>query len=392
MRDVLPHVHRVTKYDPVHRDRHGHYTGTEPAVSDHGPVEAAYLEAVQAFAEESGVHRLAVREPQVGGFVHFGVEPAADDDGLSGLFPEGLAGFHDGAQVSMDIALALVRAMLRDSGAWCRLEAEGAFAVHVGWDQYLYVGSHLPCPGAVARTRSLGLFPERLDASPYDVDVDPGAVQRPADDEFWAHLRYVVGRHRATFLEENHVGNASRWHRLTADTVDAVRSRLTPRAQLAVWPDLLTDVGTAMAALPEEGLVEIVWERADGRVTSVVAEETAFEAVASQVAGARAAAVVPLDVDGRRPLCTAVLPDADGVLRARWRTEATPATGPGPCSRPCGAARPSPARWPRSTLPAARRWTSAAPARRSTPRRAPGTPSTGPPTPSTSPSDGRSRP
>ncbi|MFF4368209.1 hypothetical protein [Streptomyces sp. NPDC001594] len=80
------------------------------------------------------------------------------------------------------VGLELVRSMLRDNGAWCRLEAGRAFALHVGWDQYLYIGSNLPCETALARTRALGLFPERMDASPYDfAPDDPAYVQRPAD-------------------------------------------------------------------------------------------------------------------------------------------------------------------------------------------------------------------
>ncbi|MFB9884512.1 hypothetical protein ACFFMN_41930 [Planobispora siamensis] len=60
--------------------------------------------------------------------------------------------------------LELVRAMLRDNGAWCRLEAAGRFFVHVGYDQYVYVGSIDPCEQARERTRALGLFPERIGA------------------------------------------------------------------------------------------------------------------------------------------------------------------------------------------------------------------------------------
>ncbi|MBG6092042.1 S1 RNA-binding domain-containing protein [Actinomadura viridis] len=323
--DVLPYVYQVTKYDPADRDQHGHYTGDEPATSDHGPIEAAYLQAVAAFAADAGVDHLAIREPQVGGFVHFGLEPPVDGHGLDGLFPEGLAGFYDGALVSIEVGLELVRAMLRDNGAWCRLEVDGVFTVHVGWDQYLYVGSSRPCESALARARSLGLFPERRDASPYDfAPDDPLQVQRPADADFWARVRWAVSAQRATFLEENHVYNGTRWHRLTRDTIEAVRSRLAPRARLAVWPDLLTDVDAAMAALADEDLVEVIWEDHDGRITSTVVDETRFEAVSCRIAGARAAGVLSLVVDERQPLFTAVLPDSDGVLRARWQTEATP--------------------------------------------------------------------
>lgn len=322
---MLPYVYQVTKYDPADRDQRGHYTGPQSTRCDHGPVEAAYLAAVAAFAEETGVDRVSIREPAISGLAHFGLEPAVAGHGLAGLFPDGLAGFHDGAVVPIEVGLELVRAMLRDNGAWCRLEVEGTFAVHVGWDQYLYVGSDRPCAAALARTRALGLFPERREVSPYDVAFDDSpAVQRPADADFWARLRWEVGAGWAGLLEETAIENVTRWHRLTADTIEAVRSRLAPRARLAVWPDLFTEVDVALAALPDEGLVEILWEDHDGRITSADADETRFADVTARLAGARAAAVLSLYADERCPLFTAVLPDRDGVLRARWRTEPTP--------------------------------------------------------------------
>lgn len=319
-----PFVHRITKYDPADRDEHGHYHGVEEPTSDHGTVESAYLQAVAAFAAASGIDRLAIREPQITGIVHFGLEPAVEGHGLNGLFPPDLSGFHDGAEISLPVGLELVRAMLRDNGVWCRLEVENRFAVHVGWDQYVYVSSDKPCEGALARTRALGLFPERLQASPYEVDFDEPGVQRPADEDFWARLRWSVAVRQAVVLEEEYVGNASRWHRLTEHTLDAVRAGLTPRAKLTVWSDLSTDVDAVLATLPDEGTVELVWEDGNGTITSTIADETEYRALAARVAGARAAAALPLDVDSRHPLFTAVLPDNDGVLRARWRTEQAP--------------------------------------------------------------------
>ncbi|MGW9116209.1 S1 RNA-binding domain-containing protein [Streptomyces sp. NPDC055663] len=321
---MLPHVHRVTKYDPADRDQRGHYTGAESEISDHGPVEAAYLMAVAAFAEDTGIDQLTVREPEISGFAHFGLEPPVGGHGLAGLFPDDLAGFHDGASVSIEVGLELVRAMLRDSGAWCRLEVDGAFSVHVGWDQYVYIGSNQPCGAALARTRSLGLFPERLDTSPYDFVPDEPHVQRPADADFWARLRWVVSSCRATFLEETYVANASRWHRLTRDNIETVRAQLAPRARLAVWPDLFIEVDEVVSALPDEGTVEILWEDVNGRISATIADETEFGEVTRRITGARSAAVVPMTSDERRPLFTAVLPDSDGILRARWQTEPTP--------------------------------------------------------------------
>ncbi|MEU7864598.1 hypothetical protein [Nonomuraea sp. NPDC049141] len=190
------HVYRVTKYDPADRDESGCYVGLEEVYSDHGPVEAAYLASVAAFADETGITHLTIRDPGVTGFVNFGVEPPIDGHGLAELFPPDLTGYHDGARVPMAVALKLVRAMLRDNGAWCRLEVEDRFFVHVGDDQYVYVGSVLPCPHAVALTHQRGLFAEPIDQSPYDpqLDEDP-ARRRPAGfkGESWPHLRVSVG-------------------------------------------------------------------------------------------------------------------------------------------------------------------------------------------------------
>lgn len=263
----LPYIYCVTKYDPADFDARGHYTGSEDTVSDHGEIEASYLQAVAAFARDTGVDHLAVRAPQVPSFVHFGLEPPVDGFGLHGLFPAGPVGFHDGAEVPLGIGLQLVRAMLRDNGAWCRLEAEGTFAVHVGWDQYLYISSSRPCEAALAHTRQLGLFPKRLDASPYAFEAEEEeqqVTQRPGDDDFWADLHRAVANGSAGALEETYFEGASRWHRLTRDTIDRVRVGLAPRARLAVWPPLSSDIDAVLEALPAEGLVE-----ASGRTMTV---------------------------------------------------------------------------------------------------------------------------
>ncbi|MEV7194938.1 S1 RNA-binding domain-containing protein [Streptomyces sp. NPDC093510] len=331
----LPYVYRVTKYDPADRDEHGHYTGAEDSVSDHGVLENAYLQAVEAFAAEAGIDRLSVREPQVPSLAHFGTGRPQDDFGLAALFPTGLAGFHDGADVPLAVGLELTRLMLRESGAWCRLEWEDAFAVHVGWDQYLYVGSRRPGGRALARTRALGLFPERLDASPYAMETSDEDIVRPGDDAFWAGVHWAVASGRAGALEETYLEGATRWHRLTRDTVDAVRSRIAPRARLAVWPHLSSDTAAVLDALPAEGLVEGVWEDESGRIRSAIADETEFPQLTARISGAVAAMLLSgyadtdtaTDTDAHAlacvPLFTAVMPDSDGVLRARWRPEPT---------------------------------------------------------------------
>ncbi|MEV7448668.1 RNA-binding protein [Streptomyces nigra] len=311
-------VHRITKYDPADRDEHGHYTGAEEAVSDHGPVEAAYLAAIAAFAEASDIDRLEIRDPGVAGFAHFGVEPSAAGHGLDGLFPPDLSGYHDGAEVSLPVALELVRVMLRGQGAWCRLEAGARLTVDVGWDQYVYVGSDRPCTDAVARTRELGLFPEPMTMSPSAAELDEPEVTVAADEGFWARVRTELASRKAVLLEEGYLRNAARFHRLTPQNLDAVRASLSPRALLTVWPDLNPDVGAVLATLPDEGSVEFVWEMQNGTIRHAVVDDTDHRELAALVADARAACALPVYIDERQPLLCAALPDSDGVLRARW--------------------------------------------------------------------------
>ncbi|MFF3212220.1 RNA-binding protein [Streptomyces sp. NPDC002886] len=325
MPDVpLPHVYRVTKYDPADRAPDGTYRGTQDTNGDNGPVDAAYLAAVAAFAEESRIERFAVRDPQVGGgFGRLDPEGAIDRAGPLGPFADGFDGFYDGAPVTVPVALELVRMMNGDGGLWCRLEAEDAMTVEVGWDQYVYVGVRTPCEGAVARTHALGLFAEPIGASPYDPAQDEEYELRPADDVFWERVRASAARGEAGLIEENPAANASRWHLVGPldDEVrlDAIRAALAPRARVYVWPPLSTDTAGLIAGLPEEFLLECVWEDADGRISSGHADDDDRTELARVLAGARAATLLPVFADDHDPLFTGVLPDADGVVRARWQ-------------------------------------------------------------------------
>lgn len=322
VRVLLPHTYRVTRYDPADRDEHGRYVGVESLRGDRCPVEAAYLASVAAFAQESGVTYLAVREPGLV-VVNFGLEPMIDGYGLAGLFPPDLTGFHDGARVSIMVGLDLARAMLRDNGAFCRLEVEDRFFVHVGFDQCVYVGSAVPCERSVALAHDRGLFAEPVDASPLATEFtgDTAGTRQPADAAWWARLASLVTQRGAVMLEEGYVLNASRWHRLAAADVDTVQARLAPRSRLLVWPDLSTDVGTVLAGLAPDDLIEVVWQNSDGRITSRLVGEGGYADLPALLAGPRAALIVSHVLDQRHPLLAGVLPDADGVLRARWSAE-----------------------------------------------------------------------
>ena len=307
------HVFKVTKYNPDHFGDRG-YFGPEKEMSDHGPLEAAYLAAVEAFAEDSGVTELTIREPEVGGFINFGLEPNVEGHGLIGLFPPDLTGYHDGARIPLATGVALVRAMLRDNGAWCRLEVDERFFVHIGYDQYMYIGSSEPCDDAVARVRDLGLFPVTVPGSPWDFDGVELEVPRPADDAFWAEVSELVAGRGTVILQETAAGNASRWHRLRASDVPV----LAPRARLAVWPELNDDVVGELRTLDDhDGAVRLVWEDRDGVITSRVVDSEERPVIAVELTRARGAMVLSILADEDPPLLEAVLPDDDGVVRVR---------------------------------------------------------------------------
>ncbi|GAA3234060.1 hypothetical protein GCM10010532_071150 [Dactylosporangium siamense] len=56
----------------------------------------------------------------------------------------------------------------------------------------------------------------------------------------------------------------------------------------------------------------------DGRITSRLIDGSDRPAARVRLADAAAATAMPVYAEQRRPLMTAVLPDSDGVLRARW--------------------------------------------------------------------------
>lgn len=179
---------------------------------------------------------------------------------------------------------------------------------------------------------------QRLDASPYAFDAEEEGqdVQRPGDDDFWAEVHKAVVTGRAGILEETYLEGASRWHHLTSETIGPLRAGLAPRARLAVWPPLSTDIAAVLRALPADGLVEGVWQDDGGCVHSAIADEEDFPELTARMSKARAAALISVYAGESVPLCTAVMPDNDGVLRARWRTEPTPGDRDWALRRPKG--------------------------------------------------------
>ncbi|MEU6620829.1 hypothetical protein ABZ926_08580 [Streptomyces litmocidini] len=88
-----------------------------------------------------------------------------------------------------------------------------------------------------------------------------------------------------------------------------------------MWPDLSSDIAAVLEALPAEGLIEGVWQDKDGQIHSAIADEEEFPELVARISDADTAALLSMYVDERVPLLSAVMPDSDGVVRARWRAE-----------------------------------------------------------------------
>lgn len=149
---------RVTRYDPALRDDRGVYRGRtwisiaqvgesfdgrRLTLDEYVKTEDAYVDAVVAFAESSGVEVLEVRRPG------------------------SRSGLTEGEQLSIEAVRDLIRRLLREE-TWCQLESvAGDFAVHVGYDLYMFIGSDEPCESAVIATRDAGLFVDEDFISPF---------------------------------------------------------------------------------------------------------------------------------------------------------------------------------------------------------------------------------
>ncbi|WP_433420937.1 hypothetical protein ACQP1V_09290 [Microtetraspora malaysiensis] len=234
----------MTKYDPRLRDASGAFVGDDwTSICEIGQtfdgrvltrrryeqVESAYLMAVELFAQESGITELVVRTPGLHGISSGRLLPGYGPE-VSNLSAEE---FYDGRVVSLAAGLELVRAMLREDGVWCLLEAEGRFSLAVGWDYYLYVSSHRPCFQAVDRVHGLGLFVDEGFTSPYDLDLEDPVPYRPADEGFWAEVELLASRTNGEVaLLEMWAYNAWCWHLVTPG--DGI-ARSVPRSDLVPW-------------------------------------------------------------------------------------------------------------------------------------------------------------
>ena len=151
--------YRITKYNPVFRNRHGAYLRDEwTSFSDIGHsfagvvltheeyqrVEDAYVTVAISFLRESGQSRLTVT-----GLEHNRRYPID---------------FTEGSVLGLEQLESVIRLILREK-CWCRLEGSAGF-LHFGWDYYMYTGVPSACPESQGLAKRLMVFVEEF-PSPY---------------------------------------------------------------------------------------------------------------------------------------------------------------------------------------------------------------------------------
>lgn len=177
--------YRITHYDPALRDAEGRFLGDRwTCVSDIGKTfdgrqlskddyletETAYVAALLNLFDASGLSHLRATN------VRTGLQQPDNDDPAVVGHDDGTMSHHllpalDIPKLAEDEPVAraaieqIVRLSLREISI-CRLEIDGRFFAHFGWDFYMYVG----CKIAPVKVESLlsrtGLFVEQT-VSPY---------------------------------------------------------------------------------------------------------------------------------------------------------------------------------------------------------------------------------
>jgi hypothetical protein len=93
-------------------------------------------------------------------------EPGLYSDEMINLY----ATLQENDTLSLEEVQSLARLVLKED-LWCKLEKDNIMFVHVGYDYYMYIGSHTICEDAINKIRDRGLFVEEF-ISPYNADED----------------------------------------------------------------------------------------------------------------------------------------------------------------------------------------------------------------------------
>ena len=166
------HSWRITKYNPIFRDKNGFYLKNEwTAFSDIGQLfenkklafeeyiktKTAYISAILLFFACNKLSTLMVMHLEKN-------RPFEDNAFNTKTMAIVFNKIEERLLIKQDLIEVVARLVLREA-IWCKLESEKMY-VHFGWDYYMYIGSNNFCKKQITDIEQSGLFVEKC-PSPY---------------------------------------------------------------------------------------------------------------------------------------------------------------------------------------------------------------------------------
>ncbi|PEL14287.1 hypothetical protein [Bacillus sp. AFS017336] len=176
MTNQINYQWRVTKYNPDFRNEDGSYSlteewtclseigkiiyGKEFTLDEYLQVEAAYVETIINFLEESGINSLRI--------LKLSILNISEEDKKSSLYETEFDELILNEDMVVNIGeIRLICKMVLRNFLGCELYLKDKFFVHFGWDYYMYIGSYVDCLSAMQYAQNNRLFAERIQQSPY---------------------------------------------------------------------------------------------------------------------------------------------------------------------------------------------------------------------------------
>ncbi|MEV7641763.1 hypothetical protein AB0O32_17670 [Streptomyces rubiginosohelvolus] len=228
---------------------------------------------------------------------------------VSEPLPDRHRGLCNGAEVQLPQVIDLVEGMAAGRGPYCLLSAPGRLRIESGWDGsvHLYMTRAVAAELAVFQSREVAL---QWRHSAPELTAISNLVDVVADESFWAMVSDAS--ERFTLLCERWAYGAYgyRWFRVARGNVAELARLMRPRSLVCVVSDpelrprleLLEDDFTAFAAPLMPG--ELAYRAYPGGADTLT--EVASEGFTLMLA------------DRAMSDWFAVVPDSDGVNRARW--------------------------------------------------------------------------
>ncbi|MEN2467804.1 hypothetical protein [Ornithinibacillus sp. JPR2-1] len=156
---------RVTKYNPLFRNRDGSYqndeewtcfseVGLKVSMEEYVRTEQLYINAISSFMEDIGLDHAYL----------LALEQWSDEVNKQNA-KEFLSKIWVGKTISVQEIQALAGLTLRNA-IWCKIGNKKDFYVHFGNDYYMYIGARKDCKKAIDEVTHSGLYVERWE-SPY---------------------------------------------------------------------------------------------------------------------------------------------------------------------------------------------------------------------------------